>query len=153
MWRKKGFARGWGFTLVGQNDFQLNKFHPDAPTANFTPYYGVDKTGNIYLSENVRAFAAEVANATGNKGLALVTADGGFNVDGEENFQEVKVRQLVMCQFLTALTLLKQGGDFVCKLFDVFTPFTAELLYILYCHFDKFTLLKPFSSRPANSER
>ncbi len=36
-------------------------------------------------------------------------ADGGFNVEGEENFQEVKVRQLVMCQFLTALTILKQG--------------------------------------------
>jgi hypothetical protein len=45
------------------------------------------------------------------------------------------------------------GGDFVVKLFDAFTPFTAGILYILYRSFTRIALVKPFSSRPANSER
>lgn len=41
----------------------------------------------------------------------------------------------------------------MCKIFDVFTPFTVGLVYILYCHFDSISIIKPLSSRPANSER
>ncbi len=44
-------------------------------------------------------------------------------------------------------------GDFVLKLFDVFTPFTGGIVWILYRHFEKICIIKPLSSRPANSER
>ncbi|CAG8806403.1 18064_t:CDS:2, partial [Gigaspora rosea] len=44
-------------------------------------------------------------------------------------------------------------GDFVLKLFDVFTPFTAGVVWILYRHFEKICIIKPLPSRPANSER
>ena len=47
----------------------------------------------------------------------------------------------------------KKGGNFVCKIFDVFTPFTVDLLFILYKHFEHFSIVKPVTSRPANSER
>lgn len=154
MWRRKmDKAKGWGFTLRGENDFRLDKFNRDAPCDNFTPYYGVDDTGNIYHSENIRAFASVIDRGTSDIGVHLVMADGGFNVEGEENYQEVKVRQLVLCQFLTALCVLRKGGSFLCKIFDCFTPFTVGLLYILYVHFDEFSVVKPYSSRPANSER
>ncbi len=45
------------------------------------------------------------------------------------------------------------GGHFVCKTFDVFTRFSAGLLYILHRHFDRLSIFKPHTSRPANSER
>lgn len=77
----------------------------------------------------------------------------GFSVEGQENYQEVHVKRLVLCQFLTAINLLTKGGNFVCKIFDVFTPFTAGLVYILYRIFDKICIINPYSSRPANSER
>jgi hypothetical protein len=35
------------------------------------------------------------------------------------------------------------GGNFVCKLFDAYTPFTVGLLQLLYRHFEKFCLVKP----------
>lgn len=45
------------------------------------------------------------------------------------------------------------GGHFVCKTFDLFTPFSVGLVYLLYLCFDRVSLFKPITSRPANSER
>jgi cap1 methyltransferase len=45
------------------------------------------------------------------------------------------------------------GGHFICKLFDVFTPFSVGLVYIMRFCFENVSLLKPITSRPANSER
>ena len=46
-----------------------------------------------------------------------------------------------------------KGGNFVCKLFDIFTPFSVGLVYLMYLCFDRICLHKPVTSRPANSER
>lgn len=45
------------------------------------------------------------------------------------------------------------GGHFVCKLFDVCTPLTVGLIYLMYLSFDLVSIHKPNTSRPANSER
>lgn len=45
------------------------------------------------------------------------------------------------------------GGNFLCKMFDLFTPFSAGLLHLMNNCFDKISIHKPNSSRPANSER
>lgn len=41
----------------------------------------------------------------------------------------------------------------MCKTFDLFTPFSVGLVYLLYLCFDRVSLFKPVTSRPANSER
>ncbi|XP_016146452.1 cap-specific mRNA (nucleoside-2'-O-)-methyltransferase 1-like [Sinocyclocheilus grahami] len=48
---------------------------------------------------------------------------------------------------------LQWGGHFVCKTFDLFTPFSVGLIYLLYLCFERVSLFKPVTSRPANSER
>lgn len=45
------------------------------------------------------------------------------------------------------------GGHFLCKTFDLFTPFSIGLVYLLYCCFERVSIFKPVTSRPANSER
>ena len=45
------------------------------------------------------------------------------------------------------------GGNFVCKLFDLFTPFSVGLVYLMYKAFHHVSIFKPVTSRPANSER
>ena len=45
------------------------------------------------------------------------------------------------------------GGHFVCKVFDMFTPFSVGLFYLLYRCFERVCIFKPVTSRPANSER
>lgn len=144
-------------------------------------------------------------------------------MEGQENIQEILSKQLLLCQFLTALSTLRTGmcaqiyasysqsahlsisgsylilmfldflqkiimfsldiplsyscyvlvpcavlrvqikshwhslsspgGHFVCKTFDLFTPFSVGLVYLLYLCFDRISLFKPVTSRPANSER
>lgn len=80
-------------------------------------------------------------------------ADGGFSVEGQENIQEILSKQLYLCQFLVALGIVRTGGHFVCKVFDLFTPFSIGLVYLMYRSFHEVCIHKPNTSRPANSER
>jgi len=146
-------AKGWGFTLRGKNDFKLESFNEDAPHDNFTTCYGVDDTGDITRNENMKQLSDEIDKGTEGRGVALLLADGGFSVQEDYNQQEILTRQIVFCQFITSLLVLRKGGTFVCKVFDVYTNFSASLLYMLYQNFENFSIIKPFTSRPANSER
>lgn len=91
-------------------------------------------------------------------------------MEGNENIQEILSKNIYICQCLVALKIVRTHGHFVTKLFDVFTSFSVGLLYLMYKCFEKgriaqcyfafnegiillVTILKPNSSRPANSER
>ena len=119
----------------------------------FHPYYGPKDDGDLYQSANLRELQALVGRQTAGAGLHVVMADGGFDVSGAENIQEVLNKQLLLTQFAAALGCLGEGGHFVCKAFDLFTPFSAGLLYVMYRCFDAVCVYKPAASRPANSER
>lgn len=90
---------------------------------------------------------------TNQRGVHFMMADGGFSVEGNENIQEILSKQLYLCQFICALSILRTGGNFVCKIFDIFTPFSVGLCYLLYLCFERICIHKPVTSRPANSER
>ncbi|XP_054618304.1 cap-specific mRNA (nucleoside-2'-O-)-methyltransferase 1 [Dunckerocampus dactyliophorus] len=155
LWRRRWHAKGFGMTLRGPCDFKLEDFFA-APSELFEPYYGeggVHGDGDITRPENVTAFRNFVLDSTEGRGLHFLMADGGFSVEGQENLQEILSKQLLLCQFLTALSTLRTGGHFVCKTFDLFTPFSVGLVYLLYLCFDRISLFKPVTSRPANSER
>ncbi|XP_062406548.1 cap-specific mRNA (nucleoside-2'-O-)-methyltransferase 1 [Sardina pilchardus] len=155
LWRRKWHAKGFGMTIKGPNDFKLEDFYA-APSELFEPYYGeggVDGDGDITRPENITAFRNFVLENTERRGMHFLMADGGFSVEGQENIQEILSKQLLLCQFLTALSVLRTGGHFVCKTFDLFTPFSVGLIYLLYLCFDRVSLFKPVTSRPANSER
>ncbi|KAM6182455.1 cap-specific mRNA (nucleoside-2'-O-)-methyltransferase 1 [Erethizon dorsatum] len=155
LWRKKWHAKGFGMTLKGPNDFKLEDFY-SASSELFEPYYGeggVDGDGDITRPENVTAFRNFVLDNTDRKGVHFLMADGGFSVEGQEKLQEILSKQLLLCQFLMALSVVRTGGHFVCKTFDLFTPFSVGLIYLLYCCFERVCLFKPVTSRPANSER
>ncbi|KAJ3332131.1 FtsJ methyltransferase domain-containing protein 2 [Kappamyces sp. JEL0680] len=125
---------------------------PEQATAAFTTHYGADGSGDLYLDENNQAFCAAV-NGAAKDGVDLVVADGGFSVVGDEEHQEEHSKQLLVAQILAMFRVLKKGGNFVVKLFDLLTDFSVELVYLLYLYFERISICKPFSSRPANSER
>ena len=156
LWRRKWRSKGFGFTLRNTgHDFKLDDFYAGSPES-FEPYYGVDGVdgdGNVFSSENIEAFRKFVLENTGGKGVHFMMADGGFSVEGQENMQEILSKQLYLCQCLVALSIVRSGGHFVCKLFDLFTPFSVGLVYLMYRSFQQVAIHKPNSSRPANSER
>ncbi|XP_045121975.1 cap-specific mRNA (nucleoside-2'-O-)-methyltransferase 1-like [Portunus trituberculatus] len=160
LWRRKtdskGFcdAKGFGFTLR-ENDFKLHDFFA-APAEFFEPHYGkngLDGDGDVYKPENITNFVEFVRKTAGGYGVHFMMADGGFSVEGQENIQEILSKQLYLCQFLVALGIIRVDGHFVCKLFDVFTPFSVGLIYLMYRSFKYVSIHKPNTSRPANSER
>ncbi|CAF0789150.1 unnamed protein product [Didymodactylos carnosus] len=155
LWRRNWRSKGFGFTLRGKSDFRLHDFLIGTPET-FDPYYGVkdiEGDGDITNPENLDALQSYVHKCTMDAGVHVATADGGFSVEGQENIQEILSKQLYLCQFLTALSVLRPGGNFVCKLFDLFTPFSVGLVYLMYRTFNQIAIHKPVSSRPANSER
>lgn len=82
----------------------------------------------------------------------LYTADGGFDVSGQENLQEQLTAPLVRGEIETALLSLKPGGAMVLKLFTFYTPEVLSYLLLLMRTFDSFELFKPSTSSPMNSE-
>ncbi|KAL2915757.1 hypothetical protein HK105_204703 [Polyrhizophydium stewartii] len=146
-------VRGWGMTLRGDQDFQTDAMVVPPTGEQLTPVYGADGTGDMYNSDNIREMARVVMEATGGVGVHLVVADGGFSVAGDELYHEEHTAQLILCQIAGMFHVLRKGGTFVLKTFDLFTPLSVELVYILHLHFERIAIVKPVPSRPANSER
>lgn len=115
-------------------------------------FRGGDGTGDITHQENIGAFQDRIAEMSGSEMADLVTADGGFEVS-DFNEQEDESSLLFYSEALMAVSVLKRGGDFVIKLFDMFNPDTQRLMYILTQCFDTSILYKPLTSRVCNSER
>lgn len=118
-------------------------------TNNVKVNYGKDNTGNIYNTENIKYFR----NSFGNNTADLVTADGGFDYSVDFNKQEIMTCRLLFSEILSALSLNKVGGIFILKLFDIYTIITVKLLYLLNVYYDEVIITKPYTSRPANSEK
>lgn len=117
--------------------------HPE-----ITICYGEDNTGNLYNIQNLYHLHSVIGEP-----CYLVTADGGFDFSVDFNLQEIQSYRLILSQLIGAFILLKDGGHFVCKVFDTYTRFTIELLWVMAVCFDEINIIKPLTSRPANSER
>jgi 23S rRNA U2552 (ribose-2'-O)-methylase RlmE/FtsJ len=117
---------------------------------NITITYGSDATGDIFKEENIRDF---IKKSNDLRKCDLITGDGGFDVSNNYLMQEQLSFRLIYCQTVTAIGALKTGGNFVCKLFDVYTLPTVQVVYLINQLFDKVSIFKPLISRPCNSER
>ncbi|XP_043285627.1 cap-specific mRNA (nucleoside-2'-O-)-methyltransferase 1-like [Venturia canescens] len=152
LWRKKWHAKGFGFTLRESNDFKLEEFYSGSPDT-FHPFYGPKGDGDVCNPENQEAFRQMIMRQTHGHGVHVMMSDGDFSVEGQENMQEMLSKQLYLCQCLVALMVVRERGHFVTKLFDIYTPFSAGLVYIMSRCFESISIFKPNTSRPVNSER
>lgn len=149
--RARWHAKGYGFTLRNANDFALDRIRA-APCETLHPFYGSEGNGDICSPRNQEEFRATVLRNTQNKGVHFVVADGGL-VEDEDNGNENQLKQLYVCQCLTALKVLRHHGHFVVRLHELYTIFSAGLVYLMYKCFDKISIFKPNSSRSVNTER
>ena len=151
---KKGEIPTWNMKLLDPNkNGRFNIFYGpgEIRDAGDVPENRINN-GDIY--KYWKDFTKFVREKTGGPGLDLVVADGGFEVD--ETSMESKEKQsfhLVLCEFLTAISILKEGGDFTCKMFHCLTERTAQLIYLCSLCFENISLVKPVPSRMNNSEK
>lgn len=109
---------------------------------------GIDETGNLLSVENF-----EYCYKTYGGTMDLITADGG--VDFSENFnnQEHTATKLIIAQVIYAISMQSSGGNFVLKVFDIFSNATVDVLYLLSSLYKEVYIMKPKTSRYANSEK
>jgi 23S rRNA U2552 (ribose-2'-O)-methylase RlmE/FtsJ len=158
--------KAFGITLIDNTQKnvpawkQSNLFIKNHPEVIIST--GSDGTGNIYNIDNILSLNnliklhsdKNITNNSSNIGMIdFITADGGFDYSIDYNYQEQASSKLIFCEIITALKYQRIGGDFVCKIFDLNSYITIEMLYILYLAYNKITIYKPLTSRFANSEK
>ena len=109
---------------------------------------GRDKTGDI-LSLNNFLYCKEKYSSS----MDFITGDGGFDFSIDFNKQEISISKLLFAQVIYAIVLQKKNGSFVLKVFDCFMQHTIDILYLLSSFYNKVYIMKPNSSRFANSEK
>ena len=109
---------------------------------------GFDGTGNLLVAENFKYLYETYGGS-----MNLVTGDGGFDFSTDFDHQEVNVLPLLYAQIACAVCMQARGGSFVLKIFDLFTTPTIDLLALLSSLYDHVSLIKPVTSRYANSEK
>ena len=109
---------------------------------------GIDGTGNLFNWNNLMHCYNLYASS-----MDFITGDGGIDYSIDFNRQETSSVKLIISQIAYAIAMQKKGGTFVLKIFDVFTQITMDILYLLSNLYTTIHMIKPFTSRYANSER
>lgn len=109
---------------------------------------GATGTGNILALENLEYCKEKYGSS-----MDLITADGGFDFSLDFNQQEIIIARLLYAQITFAILMQKKGGSFVLKIFDIFMQHSIDLIYILSTFYEKVYIIKPQTSRYANSEK
>jgi cap1 methyltransferase len=110
--------------------------------------YGPTKTGNIYEPSN----QDECARLVGTNGAHIVTADGGFDFSEDFHAQEKSILRLIISSSIILLRSVAYEGDIIFKVFDCNSPVTRDIIALLASCFQQWSLYKPVTSRPCNSE-
>jgi 23S rRNA U2552 (ribose-2'-O)-methylase RlmE/FtsJ len=109
--------------------------------------YGKDGTGDLYKRQNLEHLIKTMPK------MDIITADGGFDFSNDFNGQEESSLRLILCEIYCALHMQVIGGNFILKIYDVFNEHTLKTLSMLKKYYNDMFLVKPLSSRPANSEK
>tara|TARA_R110002072_G_scaffold7904_4_gene42012 strand:- start:591 stop:1802 length:1212 start_codon:yes stop_codon:yes gene_type:complete len=140
----------YGITLI-DNDINVPSWKKSKTILDNKKYkleYGPSKDGNLFKKENLMYYHENMSNK-----FDLLTGDGGFDFSLDFNNQETNSFKLILVQVIYALVLQKRGGNFILKIFDVFTLPTIQTIMILSSVYDNVYLCKPNTSRIANSEK
>ena len=146
---RKPDAHGYAMSIRSK-DTHLNFDTKRLNMEKMTIEYGPDNTGNLYTNHLYFANLIRVDNP---EGVDLVMGDGGLEVENREDLQEILSSRLILTELLVGLKCLKETGRLLIKLFDSVLQITQDIIYIASLCFDKISIVKPISSRPANAER
>ena len=142
----------YGMTLINRDNTNVPGWRK---SENFLAKYpnvviesGADGTGNLYNPENFSHCIENYGNS-----MDIVTGDGGFDFSIDFNKQEELAFRLILSQVAYAIGLQRYGGTFILKVFDTFMKPSIDILYILAAFYKNVHIIKPQTSRYANSEK
>jgi len=109
---------------------------------------GIDEKGDLFNEDNFKHCCQKYRRK-----FEIITGDGGIDFSSDYNQQEKTASRLIVTQIFYALSLQKKGGTFILKMFDIFNKASMDCLYILTLFYKKVFIVKPYTSRYANSEK
>ncbi|GLD92847.1 hypothetical protein PINS_up001426 [Pythium insidiosum] len=148
----KLLAEGFGISIRGEDACTWELAAPDSDRVKFHVLYGADGTGDLCEPQNIDSFA-DTMRRRYPSGAHLVVADGGFRDARNQVQQEALMTSLIAAETLAMFKVLRVGGSFACKTFEISTPAMLSIMWILLQSFERVTIVKPLTSRPASSER
>lgn len=138
----------YGMTIIDKQDSPGWKYTNDIFKQNLIIEKGFDNTGNILSPDNFKYIYEKHKNT-----MDLITADGGFDFSSDYNGQEINSSKLIYAEIIYGILLQKKGGTFIIKIYDSFSLFTLQSLYLLTTLYNNVYIHKPDTSRCANSEK
>ena len=141
----------YGITLIedSQNIPNWNKLQSLIDTQdNIIIENGLDGTGDLFNPNNYNDLKEKYMGT-----MDLITADGGFDFSVNFNHQETQALRLLLTEVIYTFMLQKNGGVFIFKMFDTFKKASIDIIYLLSCFYEKINVVKPNTSRYANSEK
>jgi cap1 methyltransferase len=121
------------------------------PRPNAMPIGELPTTGDITDFNVVVSLANAVKVRFNDIGATLYTSDVGVEVK-DYNKQEEITAVLNYGQIISGILSLAPGGNLVTKQYTFVTPFSRSVIALVSYFFDKTFIVKPFTSRPLNSE-
>ena len=109
---------------------------------------GLDNSGDLLNIKNFDYCYLKYKNS-----MDFITGDGGFDFSVDFNKQETLSLKLIYAQICYAIVMQKYGGILILKIFDCFTEPTINFLYLLCSLYNNVNIVKPETSRLANSEK
>ena len=142
----------YGMTLINDNDVNIPGWKKSQyflnKNSNVKIEYGINKNGDLSDVDNLNFCYRKYNNS-----IDIITGDGGFDFSVDFNKQEITSTKLILYQICFAIAMQKENGIFILKFFDLFTNASVDLLYFLSLCYEKIYIVKPFTSRYANSEK
>ena len=110
-----------------------------------------DITGDLTNAEQIQKIIENV----GENKADLITADGGIEKRDDVDYilEEYNHFSLFLGEIITALFTQNIGGTFILKMYDISYINTINLLHILNFFYNSVKIIKPYTSRPCNSEK
>lgn len=121
------------------------------PRPNALPDGVAEVDGDVTNVMTVVLLASAVHTRFG-AGATLYTSDAGIDVSDDYNRQEEKTLLLNFGQVICGLFSLAPGGCLITKQYSYFLPASRELIMLVSACFEEVYIVKPVTSRPANSE-
>jgi len=113
--------------------------------------YGNSKynDGDLNKLENIKAYAKLFSN----KKAIFVTGDGGVPDLDDSSLNELNTTHLIYNEIIAALSVQALHGNFVLKIFTIWTRPTLELIYLISIFYESVEIVKPLTSKITSYER
>jgi len=150
--RKNPNDKYYGMTLIDDNNYNVPGWkksrHFLSSNPNVIIETGFEKNGDLTRAENLKDCFNKYQGQ-----MNIITGDGGFDFSSQYPQQEQISSKLIFCQTAFAISMQKLGGKFILKMYDTFTQFSVDILYLLSNLYESVYIIKPNTSRFANSEK